>query len=475
LIISNLKINIIFINIKFFLESNNLNEKHLSEDDKYYLTMNYVVSQLDGLFKGQLEGALKYGKTPLTKEQIYHIVMQADLNDLFPAFNAGHIAFSPDNYNNNSSNDLINKNKNELDFLRKECTGFIKIDKKTNNLISSHNTHNIYSLMNRIFKYYDFNVKLNNKRINSYRFSSRPADLNSKDDYYTLSNNMVVMETSLEIYDYSIYKNLKIETVPKWIRINIANKLADNNLEWIDLFFKHNSGTHNNQWLIVDYKKFENYIQNQEKFDSENTFITEIQNKIISLDLNSKEFFKNELNLNNDKNLTLSKNIKNLGIVHLVEQIPVLEKSYFKDFSEELIRDGYVASYNAPFFDEVIELAGYKKYNKKDYFTANRYFLFKKFSDSIKTIEDVKTLIRYHDENEMCDTIAPRCDIFGNNPFGAVDAKITDSNLLKEMKSQIVYGPPHIKGVSEPFNFTKFNDYSHLGIPEYFDFDWIEA
>ena len=128
-----------------------------------------------------------------------------------------------------------------------------------------------------------------------------------------------------------------------------------------------------------------------------------------------------------------------------------------------------MASYNAPYFDEVIDLAGYKAKNHSDYFTANRNFLFKKHSENIETVDDVKVLMRFHDGENICDTIAPRCDTVQPRPFGSVDAKITDSFLLKEMKSQIIYGPPHIKGVTDPFDFTKFEDFSHLGIPDYFD------
>lgn len=466
-----------------------MKKNKLTNETEYYLTLKYVLNQFDGLFQGQKDGAIQFGKTPLLRDQMYQIAMQADLNDLIPAFSSGQL-----NLYHEKQNQELNKAPNQLEFLQeKECSAYVKFNKKTNNLISSHNTHNLYSLMNRIFKYYDFDLFIGNKKLNGYKFSSRPADLNSKDDYYTLTNNMVVMETSLNIWDLSIYKNLRTTTIPKWIRVNIANKLAENNLEWIELFFKYNSGTHNNQWLIVDYNKFDEYlIQQTNKKETER--VTEdylSQSQIKTNSFNSK-FHHNKFLLDDDFNLhfnktfqktySLKKNYKDesitqkdLGIVHLVEQIPELNKAYFKDFSSELITDGYVASYNAPYFDEVIELAGYKAQNKSDYFSANRYNLFKKYSDNIETIEDVKILIRYHDEENICDTIAPRCDMVEGRPFGSVDAKITDSTMLKQMKSIIVYGPPHIKGISEPFDFGKFPDFSHLGIPDLFDFEWTEA
>ena len=313
----------------------------------------------------------------------------------------------------------------------------MKFNKENDNLISAHATHNMYTFMIRIFKSYDFELKLNKKKLNNFKYSSRPGDLNSKDDYYTLSNKIVIMETSLHIYDLSLYSNLSYKTVPKWIRVTVANRLASNNLEWIKIFFKYNSGTHCNQWLIVDYNKFEESIKNK-----------------------------------NQKNLT--EEIYD-NIIHLVEQIPVLDKAYYKDLSSVLMEDGYVASFNAPYFDEVKELAGYNSHNKSDYFSARRFSLFKNFANSTNSVDEVKELMRYHDNENICDTIAPRCDVDGSRPFGAIDAKLTDSAMLPEMKSNIVYGPPHIKGISEPFDFSKYPNYSHLGIPEYFDFKWIDA
>lgn len=376
-----------------------------------------MLFQKDGLKDGQRMGSLKNGKIPLSEEQIDIIVYQADLNDLIPAFQAS-----------------LNNNSEQKFFLKKECSGFVRYNNKTKNLITAHTTHNIYSLMNRIYKYYDFNFIVEGINLNNFKFSSRPGDLNSKDDYYILSNGMSIIETSLEIFNLELFKNLSPDTVPKWIRINIANRLAKNNSDWIEKFFKYNSGTHNNQWILVDYNQFETFIE--------------------------KDSFENKIE--NPKN-----------IIHLVEQIPILDKAYFQDVSEMLINEGYVASYNAPFFEETINLAGYKNSSHADYFSANRYFLFKKLNKDADSVENIQKLMEYHDIENMCDTIAPRCDIVENFAFGSVDGKITDREMIRKMISKIKYGPPFIKGISTPFNFSGFKNVSHLGIPEYFNFKWI--
>jgi len=85
--------------------------------------------------------------------------------------------------------------------------------------------------------------------------------------------------------------------------------------------------------------------------------------------------------------------------------------------------------------------------------------------------------MRYHDLQDICDTIAPRCDKIQNRPFGAVDSKLINKELinLPEIGVKLIYGPPHIEGVTEPFNFAAYPTWSHLGIPEIFNFTWIDV
>jgi hypothetical protein len=345
--------------------------------------------------------------TIIPEEDFYYITMQGDLEDIVAAYGSDSLVFKG-----------------------KECTGYVKYVKYDGNLFVGHTTHNLYTLMNRIYKSYKLDITLlNGRKLNNFKYSGRPGDLNSKDDFYILSNRMVVVETSLEIYNKDLYNNLSSQTIPKWIRTNIANMLAVNGQDWIDKFFTQNSGTHNNQWLIVDMNKFDNYLKS-----------------------GSKE-----------------------GIVYLVEQIPVLDKRYYKDLSNELINNTYISSHNAPYFEEVIELAGYTSHGIPDYFHANRYKIFKALNETmdINTIEDVQIVMRYHDLNNMCDTIAPRCDIGATRPFGGVDSKITDYERINEMKAIIIQGPPYIAGVSEPFDWSKFSTWSHLGMPDIYDFNWL--
>ena len=157
----------------------------------------------------------------------------------------------------------------------------------------------------------------------------------------------------------------------------------------------------------------------------------------------------------------------------MIEQTPNINKIVFKNMTENFLNDGYIASYNAPLFEETIKNLGTSTEN--DYYHAKRYLIIKNLDKNINNLDDVKYLIGYHDKDNLCDQIGARCDIGSDNPFGAIDGKIVNNELLENMKAYIKYGPPFIEGVSEPFQFSgRFKDFCHYGITEeVMDFDWI--
>ena len=123
-----------------------------------------------------------------------------------------------------------------------------------------------YSVMLRIYKTYELNFQNELVTAKTVTFSARPGDLESKDDFYATDSNLVVMETSFNTYNKSSYGYLKSETVPVWLRAQVANKLARNATEWTDIFKFKRSGTHNSQWFVVDinaYKSQKHLEQSQ--------------------------------------------------------------------------------------------------------------------------------------------------------------------------------------------------------------------
>lgn len=113
------------------------------------------------------------------------------------------------------------------------------------------------------------------------------------------------METSLSNFDKSNSKFLKPESVPTWIRHLVANRLATTASEWADYFLRFRSGTHNNQWMVIDLGKYNR------------TSMTEI--------------------------------------IMVEEAFDIYAVT---NFTDRFYKDGYVASYNIPFDGDI-----YKKLN----------------------------------------------------------------------------------------------------------------
>lgn len=46
------------------------------------------------------------------------------------------------------------------------------------------------------------------------------------------------------------------QTVPEWMRSSLSNRLSSTGAEWAASFAHLNSGTYNNEWLVIDYDRF---------------------------------------------------------------------------------------------------------------------------------------------------------------------------------------------------------------------------
>jgi hypothetical protein len=201
-----------------------------------------------------------------------------------------------------------------------------------------------YSLMLRIFKSYHTNLHNPLVHSKSISFSSRPGDLESKDDFYILSSNLVVIESSLNNYNPALFSNIKSDALPVWIRVNLANRIAENSEKWVEIFSKFNSGTHNNQWAIVNYNEFWRLKK---------------------------------------ENITRSQWI---NIVWLLEQFfdRISAEDVTKNF---LVEHEYFATYNFPYDAEIFKEGNYGEKNphdpREDIFRFSKYFKCRNFNFSI--------------------------------------------------------------------------------------------
>jgi len=308
--------------------------------------------------------------------------------------------------------------------------------------MAGHVTWSGYSSMLRLYKHYTFNFNAPSTVSSTVSFSSFPGTIPSGDDFFITSSNLVVLETTNSVFNLSLYKMTTIETVPYWIRVVVANRMSNNGSQWANIFGLFNSGTYNNQWIVVDMKLY-----------------------------------------NAGKPLQP-------GTLTIAEQIPGYLIS--SDETNYLIETGYWSSYNIPFFDEVYDLSGYnamyEKYgNAFSWSECARAKIFRRDQGNVTNFDDFKKQLRYNDYQndplslqDACRGISARCDLNtpwtentlnGFSAFGAIDGKMTDSDKSKRMESKAISGPTWDS--QPPFAWTEQWKYvPHYGQPKLFAFEF---
>ena len=150
----------------------------------------------------------------------------------------------------------------KLHLMTGHCSGLVKVTPTLDDIFFGHSTWAAYFMMLRIYKHYHFNNQWNSEEENSgiqnhVSFSSYPGALSSIDDYYLLNNGLNVMETTNNMYNNTLYKFIKPQSLLTWQRLLIANGLSKNTQDWIKYFSNYNSGTYNNQWIILNTNLFQ--------------------------------------------------------------------------------------------------------------------------------------------------------------------------------------------------------------------------
>lgn len=192
------------------------------------------------------------------------------------------------------------------------------------------------------------------------------------------------------------------------------------------MFEQYNSGTYNNQYMIVNYNLFQ-----------------------VGQPLPPNTLW-------------------------VVEQIPTLVVG--GDLTNQLER-GYFASYNVPYFKEIFNLSGYpavvaKKGTQYSYQLAARAEIFRRDQGTVVDMESFKAILRYNDfhhdpysHGNPMRAICSRGDLIVGNPMlmGCYDTKVTNNYLQKGRHSHAINGPTRSHGLP-PFSFDAFpNNQQHDG------------
>jgi hypothetical protein len=255
----------------------------------------------------------------------------------------------------------------------------------------------------------------------------------SKDDFYILDNQMVVLETTNGVMDSKLYQLLSTSTLLTWQRLPTVNRMARNGDEWTSMIAEYNSGTYCNQWMVLDYKRFTpGYVQS--------------------------------------------------GLLWVAEQIPGMTQR--ADVSAVFENQGYWASFNVPYFADIYNISGFANAKAKfgdeySYTMCPRARIFNRDAPTkVNEYKDMRWMMQYNDwKNDPFslgdpgNAIASRYDLRASNApaFGAIDAKITNSTDAAAMRSHAISGPTQQQPV---FSWTDQWNATHLGEPTTWNFVW---
>jgi len=313
----------------------------------------------------------------------------------------------------------------------------VKVTEGNQELFSSHVTWGHYVNMLRVFKHYTLSFQHPSTKSRTVSLSSFPGFIASGDDYYLTDRGLIVTETTLGVYNNSLYNFVQpTNSVLYWVRIVLANRMSSSGPEWGKIFSMYNSGTYNNEWQIVDTKLF-----SPGQVPKPNTLF-------------------------------------------ILEQLPGYIMS--ADATSVLIEQGYFPSYNIPYFPFIYNISGtnqaYNNHgNAYSYQYCPRANIFRRDQSKVKVMTDMENLMRYNNYqgdpfslSDACNGISARCDLNqkGAKAFGGLDCKISDSTLIKTMTTNALSGPTTLK--QPAFQWSNWASTPHYGQPSTFNFPFIE-
>ena len=336
----------------------------------------------------------------------------------------------------------MSKEEYELWLAKKtRCSALVKLAYDLSDIFFGHATWSTYNTMLRSYKHYTLNYASSVSK--EVSFSGYPGLLSSLDDFYVTDQWLTVMETSIAIINTSMYDgNIRTESVLYWVRVMVTNRMASSAPQWAELFSLFNSGTYNNQWMIVDNKLFRpgNPL-------SPNTF-------------------------------------------WVVEQLPGVVAS---NDETSTLQYGYWPSYNLPSNKTLYKAAGYeeaaalKGWEMNDYQRCVRAQIFRRDQSSVVDLRSFQFMMQYNNYQQDSVSqfnptyaVAARGDIAapGNFPmcFGAIDAKTTSWKMIHEQHGRVeAYSGPTPQQPPFDFNSTKATMMCtpHDGEPGLWNFSFV--
>jgi hypothetical protein len=425
--------------LDFFMDNLKFVQQKFEENrkDNYwqlaYALLQQAVGLVDGYAAANAQSGWKRVKLDFAHMQI--VTSEPDLWDVLAKLDPSRRA----NVGNMTQDQLI-------DYVRdsSHCSSIVAIAPDFSDMFAAHATWSSYSEMTRVFRTSD--MQLSNPAIKNRRmsFSSYPATLSSTDDFFYLGDSqIVIMETTNDIFNDSMYDIMTSQGLFSWHRVMLANYLAIDGETWENVFARGpSSWTYSNQYQVADFKKF---VPGEQLLP---------------------------------------------GALYVIEQMP--GAYVYADMTDALAM-GRWYSMNIPYFPEVWEQMGYAAVVEKTksfdwtWQMAPRAQIFRR-NGTVSTLEDLGRLIRYN--NWQVDPLSkgtPRNAIMSRydldpeaqhrRPAGGLDAKMTSALSAQNGHVRIRAGPT--TDDQPPFSWSQFEaktgeKYAHHGLPDTYDFPWVD-
>lgn len=339
--------------------------------------------------------------------------------------------------------------------LHSHCSGAVRITDNLADIFMAHDTWTSWGTgFNRVLKHIEYNFQGLGTRSQRISYSSSAGLLFSIDDFYMIrsqtgdkESKLGVLETTFNIFDDKLQiEAVTPQSVLTWTRTMVACLLARDGDSFVAAMTAHDSGTYNNNWLVVDYGNLE--------------------------DLNARSFDSRESKLEYVRTA-------NLTLLTSLEIVPKLWKAW--DATGNLTALGFYASLNSPTDSEVSKWAGYTGDPYFDFYNGSRYKIMLRDMPNVHTLADMKRLMRSNNyqKDPYCDgdpgsAIASRYDLRSPDapvhkaaPFGCTDSKICTLASFETMGFHVIMGPTLGDGNRLPhFQFAKWPGVPHMGVPD---------
>uniref|UniRef100_A0A914GPK4 Phospholipase B-like n=1 Tax=Globodera rostochiensis TaxID=31243 RepID=A0A914GPK4_GLORO len=303
------------------------------------------------------------------------------------------------------------------------CSGLVKVAPNNADILFSQVTMCGFESLLRVLKLYKFGYDRALYPGHTTTISSYPGLLYSADDFALLSSGLATLETTMKIFNNTLLGEITPKGVLHcWVRAIVSNQMARTAREWCHIFKRYNSGTYNNQWLIVDYNKFKP-----------------------------------------------GKELPEHGLFYVLEQMPTLV--LYQDLTQLLKEKRYFASYNIPFFTRISRISGFEQKGNDFYWfswkTCPRAKIFARDQHTVVDLDSLTKLMRYndytHDPYSRCNCTPPytaeaaisaRGDLnpangtyempgMGHANHAALDYKGTDYKMFKKLQFRAWSGPTY--------------------------------